>query len=200
MKQKWTVKKMALIALMGALSAILMLLRFPMPFMPPFIDFDLATLPEIIGGFTMGPFAAVMIILIKILIKLVTQGTTTMFTGELQNIILSCAYVIPAILIYNHDKSKRTAVQGMAAGTIICSLTAVFTNLFIIIPFYVNLMGFTMDRIISMCAAVSPLMKDTFTLAIFGIIPANFIKYSVASLVTYVLYKRVSGSIKSFIK
>ena len=33
------VKKIAFIGLMGAVSAVLMLMRFPIPFMPPFLSF-----------------------------------------------------------------------------------------------------------------------------------------------------------------
>ena len=36
------VKKIAFIGLMGAVSAVLMLMRFPIPFMPPFLSFDLS--------------------------------------------------------------------------------------------------------------------------------------------------------------
>ena len=44
-------RNIALIGMMGALAAVLMMIRFPLPFMPPFMDFDFASLPEIIGGF-----------------------------------------------------------------------------------------------------------------------------------------------------
>ena len=41
------VKKIAFIGLMGAVSAVLMLMRFPIPFMPPFLSFDLSGVMEI---------------------------------------------------------------------------------------------------------------------------------------------------------
>ena len=44
------VKKIAFIGLMGAVSAVLMLFRFPIPFMPPFLSFDLSGLMEMLGG------------------------------------------------------------------------------------------------------------------------------------------------------
>ena len=100
-------RNIALIGIMGGLSAVLMLFRFPLPFMPPFMDFDFASLPEIIGGFAMGPVAAIFIILVKILIKMAIMGTNSALTGEIQNVLLSCAYVIPAVLIYDRKKTKR---------------------------------------------------------------------------------------------
>ena len=34
------VKQIAFVGLMGAVSTVLMLLRFPLPFLPPFMSFD----------------------------------------------------------------------------------------------------------------------------------------------------------------
>lgn len=195
------IKEMTLIAIMGGLGAILMVVfHTPIPFMPPFMDFDLAAIPELIGGFALGPVAAIGIILVKILLKFVLMGTSSMFTGEIQNLLLSCAYVLPAVIIYHRKKSKKSALLGMIVGTIVCSITAVFTNLYIIIPFYASLGNMTVQSIVDMCAAVNSLMKDTLTLAIFGIVPFNLIKGSASSLVTYILYKRLSGPIKNFVK
>lgn len=195
------IKEMTLIAIMGGLGAILMVVfHTPIPFMPPFMDFDLAAIPELIGGFALGPVAAIGIILVKILLKFVLMGTSSMFTGEIQNFLLSCAYVLPAVIIYHRKKSKKSALLGMIVGTIVCSITAVFTNLYIIIPFYASLGNMTVQSIVDMCAAVNPLMKDTLTLAIFGIVPFNLIKGAASSLVTYILYKRLSGPIKNFVK
>ena len=190
-------RNIALIGMMGALAAVLMMIRFPLPFMPPFMDFDFASLPEIIGGFAMGPVAAVFIILVKILVKLVITGTSTAFTGEIQNVLLSCAYVLRAVLIYDRKKTKGHAVAGMAVGTLVCAVVAIFSNLYMIIPFYVNLFGMTMDGIIEMCQAVNPAIKNPFTLAVFGIVPFNLIKNGVASLITYFAYKKVSRQIKN---
>ena len=62
---KMRVKKTAFIGLMGAVSAVLMLFRFPLPFMPPFMSFDLSGLMEMLGGFMFGPGAALMIIVVR---------------------------------------------------------------------------------------------------------------------------------------
>ena len=190
---------MTIIALLGALSGVLMFFNFPLPFMPPFMSFDLANLFELIGGFMLGPVAALLIILIKVLIKLLLIGTSSMYTGEIQLFLLSVAYVIPAVLIYDRKKSKKSAAVGMAVGCVVCSLVAVVTNLTIIIPFYVNLMGMSMDSIIEMCNAVNPIVKNSATLAIFGIIPFNLIKTGVTSVLTYIVYKKISVILKGFI-
>ena len=193
------VKKIAFIGLMGAVSAVLMLLRFPIPFMPPFLSFDLSGVMEMMGGLMFGPLEALCIIVVKILLQLVMQGSMSLGTGELQNFILSSAYVLPAVLIYYRKKTKKSAIVGMAVSSIIVAVVAVITNLYLIIPFYVKLFGMSMDDIISMCSAVNPAMKDTMSLVIFGLVPFNLIKYGATSVVTFIIYKRLSGVIRGII-
>ena len=136
MKTKFKTRDLTMIAMMGAICCILLHIDFPLPFLPPFMNFDLAGLVEIIGGFAMGPLQAVCIILVKILLKLATEGTSSAFTGELQNFLLSCAYVLPPVIMYHQKKSKRTAIIGMAISSVFTGIVAIFTNLYIIIPFY----------------------------------------------------------------
>lgn len=198
-KAKMRTKEITSISLMGALSFVLMLFKFPLPFMPPFMDFDFAGVVEIMGGLMFGPLAAIYIIIVKILLKLVIMGTSSAGTGEIQNVLLSCAYVLPAVLIYMRNKTKKTAKIGMAAGTVAATIVAVLTNLFLIIPFYATLFGMTMDDIVAMCTAVNPAMKNTATMVVLGIVPFNIIKYGVSSLVALVLYKHLSRALKSFI-
>ena len=88
----------------------------------------------------------------------------------------------------------------MAVGTVAATITAVLTNLYMIIPFYATLFGMTMDDIVAMCTAVNPAMKNTVTMVVLGIIPFNLIKYGVSSLVALVLYKHLSRALKSFIQ
>lgn len=198
-QKKETVKTIAFIGLMGAVSAILMLLRFPLPLLPPFLSFDLSGVMEIMGGYMFGPMAAFLIIVVKILLQLVMQGSFSFGTGEVQSLILSCSYVLPALLIYHFHKSKKTAVVGMAVSTVFVSVVAVITNLYLIIPFYVKLFGMTMDDIIAMCSAVNPAVKDAAGMVIMGILPFNLIKYGATSVVTFLVYKRLSRLIRGII-
>lgn len=101
------VKEIAFVGLLGAASAVLMLFRFPIPFLPPFLSFDLSGLMEMMGGFMFGPAAAFCIIIVKILLQLVMQGSFSFGTGELQSLILSCTYVIPAVILYQRRKTKK---------------------------------------------------------------------------------------------
>lgn len=183
---------LTLIGILGAICCILMYFDFPIPFMPPFMEFDLSGIVEIIGGFAMGPLQAVAIIVVKLVLKLITQGTGSAFTGEIQNLLLSLAYVLPPVIMYHRKKTKKTAMVGMCIGSVTCSIAAAFTNMYIIIPFYMSLMGQGMDYFVQMCTEVNPFMKDALTMVLIGIIPFNLIKCGVNSLCTTLIYKRLS--------
>lgn len=176
-----TARKMVLTALLGGLAYVLMMLRFPLPFMPPFMDFDFAAIPEIMGTLLMGPINGILIALIKVLIKIATSGSSSMFTGELQNFLLSVSYILPAWFIYRKSKNRTTAIAGMLVGTAVVTLVAVLSNIYFIIPFYAKLYGMDMDAIIAMTKAVNPYVDSVGKLVMIGIVPFNLIKFGVAT-------------------
>lgn len=191
-------RDLTLIGMLGALCCVLMHFDFPLPFMPPFMAFDFAGIVEMIGGFVMGPVQAVGIIAIKLLLKLATKGTDSAFTGEIQNFILSCAYVLPAVILYHRRKTKKTAMLGMGIGSVICSIIAVLTNLYMIIPFYMTLMGLDMDYFVQWCATTNPLIKDVATMALIGILPFNLVKCGINTACTMAIYKRLSPALHKY--
>ena len=61
---------------------------------------------------------------------------------------------MPAILFYRKKTRKRAAI-GMIIGTLTVSIVSVFSNLYLIIPFYAKLFGMTMQDIVAMCRSES---------------------------------------------
>lgn len=101
MKSKqFQVKTIAFISMLGALSAVLMAINVPLPFAPTFLKFDISELPALFAGFFLGPASGGGVIAVKLLLKVLLQGTETAFVGELMNLFGSCAFVLPAALIY----------------------------------------------------------------------------------------------------
>ena len=116
--KKLKVNQLTMAAMMGAVAFILMYFSFSVPLLSPFAEFDASALPELIGGFILGPAGAIEIIAVKILLKLVFKGTESMLTGEIQNFLLSTAYVLPAVIYYRRHRSKKGAVVGLVIGSI----------------------------------------------------------------------------------
>lgn len=85
------VKTIAFTSMLGALSAVLMSINVPLPFAPTFLKFDISELPALFAGFFLGPISGGGVIAVKLLLKVLLQGTETAFVGELMNLIGSCA-------------------------------------------------------------------------------------------------------------
>ena len=175
----------------GALAAVLMLFEFPLPFIAPsFYGLDLAEVPILVGSFALGPLAGMVMEFVKILIKLVLKPTSTGFVGEFANIVVGCALVLPAGLVYRFKKTKKGAVAGMIAGTITMSVVGVVINALVMLPFYSNFMP--LENIIAAGAAINPAVSNIWTFAIICVGPFNIIKGLVVSLITALVYKRIS--------
>lgn len=196
-ENKLTTKKLVVIAMFGALSGVLMNFNFPIPLMPPFLKFDLAELPGLLGAFLMGPAAGCLIIAVKILIKLFLGGSETLLVGELANLIGSLSYVLPAAWIYRKTMTKKGAVIGMIVATLFTAASSVLGNAYLTIPMYANVFGMQIEDIVAMCQTVNPYITGYWGVLLIGIVPFNLIKYGVTSGVTFVLYKRVSRLFKS---
>ena len=119
MKSRTQIRRLTMAAMMGAVAFVLMYFSFSVPVLSPFADFDFSYLPELIGGYILGPIGAVQIIAVKILLKLVFKGTSSMLTGELQKFLLSCAYVLPSVIYYRRHKTRRGAAIGLVIGTVV---------------------------------------------------------------------------------
>jgi riboflavin transporter FmnP len=187
-------------AIMGVIAFILQYFSFSIPVISAFANFDFSALPEIIGGFILGPSGAIGIIAIKLILILAFKGTSSMFTGEIQNFILSVAYVLPAIIYYRKHRTKKGAVIGLALGTITSVVIAIFTNLYLIFPAYIKLYGMSWDQIISICHSVNPNINNIFTFVVLSVVPFNIISRVATSIITMIVYKRISSPIKKFIR
>ena len=168
------------IAILSALSTVLYLFaRFPIFPAFPFnvLDMDFSDIPALIGGFSMGPVAGVIIVLIKCVIKLSTSST--MFVGELSNFIIGCALVLPASLYYKFHKTRKGALIALVIGVLVNAAVSIFNNYFITVPLYAEVF-------------LPSIMEVRVEFACEYGLAFNLIKSTVASVVTFVLYKKLS--------
>ena len=191
-EKPFSAKNMAKVAILAAFASIIYLLEFNLPFFPAFYKMDLSEIIILIGGFAMGPWQAAVIEFVKMALNLIIHGTITAGVGEISNFILGCSFVIPACLIYRRNKCKKSAIKGMIIGAVSLSVLGALLNYFALIPAYVAIAGLPMDTIIGMANSVNPAVTSLETLVIFATIPFNLIKGVICSLVTALLYKRIS--------
>ena len=131
-------RPMAVVAVMSALSIVLMMLEFSVPIVPSFLKLDISDFPALLTSFAIGPWAGVSVCLLKNLLHLFF--TSTAGVGELANFIISAAFVFPAGVIYSRVRTKTGAVVGAFAGALVSALVCVPVNYFITYPFYAKVM------------------------------------------------------------
>ena len=194
--EKGNLRTMVMIAMLGAISMILMMFEIPLWFAPSFYEIDLSEVPVLIGTFALGPVSGALIELVKILLKLVIKGTNTAFVGDIANYVIGCALVLPAGVIYKREKTKKNAIIGMAAGTAVMTVAGCFINAYILLPAYGRAFGMPIDALVGMGTAVNPAITGLGTFVLLAVAPFNILKGVAVSALTLVLYKYISPLLK----
>lgn len=190
-------RNIALMGMLGAMAALLMFFEIPLVFLAPnFYKLDFSELPVMVGTFALGPAAGALIEAVKILIKLLIKPTTTGGVGDLANFVVGCAMAVPAGLLYRAHKNKKTAVKSLLLGTLSMTVLGIVVNALVMLPFYSKFMP--METIINLGAKVVPAVDSVWTFCLFCVGPFNLFKGLVISVITFLLYKRVSPLIHSF--
>lgn len=180
------------ISLLSALAAILMLFEIPLWFAPSFYQIDLSEVPVLIGSFAMGPMAGVLIELVKNLLKLIFSGTLTGGVGEGANFLIGCAFIVPSAIIYHRNKTKKGALIGMIIGTVTLTIIGSFLNTYILLPVYSKAFGLPLEALIEMGTAVNARITSLTSLVMLAVAPFNLLKGVVVSIITWILYKKIS--------
>ena len=186
-KKTLSVQYLTRIAVLTALSSILFMISIPIV---AFYSLDLSNLPVLLGAFSMGPVAGLIILGLKSLIGCLTSST--MYVGELADFIMGASFVLPAALIYQRNKSRKGALIGMITGTVALILAGCLTNAYLLIPFYMKAFGMPMEAIIGMCAQALPFVDTELKVILFVTAPFNLLKGVVLCVLTYMIYKPLS--------
>jgi riboflavin transporter FmnP len=173
--KKQNVMLIVKVGLLAAMSTVLAM--FSMPILPLFswLKIDLSDIPALVGGFIYGPFVGLLVELVKNLVQLTNSFTGGV--GEVANFLIGGSFIFTASLIYVKNKTKKGAVIGVICGTIVMTIVGILSNVYILIPLYKKLMHLEINL-------------SQYVVA--GVIPFNIIKGALVSLVTILIYKKIS--------
>lgn len=204
----FTAGNMAVMAILTAISYILyMFVKFPLPFaFPGWLDMQISDLPALLGGFALGPVAGCIIIVVKCRLKMPFTGTACV--GELADIIVGIAFVLPASLLYRKFKNRKSAGLGLIVGSFSAIAFAILANWLVLIPFYSSMFGngdaaAGLAKIVGMVSALYPkVTTDNFYSYYLplAVLPFNAIRCIVCALITYFTYKPLSKALHWEIK
>ncbi len=172
MKKRGSADKLAKMAVMAALSVVLLLLiRIPFP-PAPFLVYDPADIPIYIAAFAFGP-VSILIAFVVCFIQAFILGGDGIY-GFLMHFIATGAFALLVGRMYQRNKTRKTAVISLIVGAllitaIMCAMNLVVTPVFMGVP----------------RSVVAKMIVPT-------IIPFNLLKTGINGVVTFLVYKRVS--------
>ncbi len=174
MNKKFSTVKLAKIAMMAAVSCVLVLLiRIPFP-PAPFLVYDPADVPIYITAFAFGPSAGLILTVVVSFIQAFVLGGDAVY-GFVMHVFATGMFALAAGLIYKKNKTKKGALVALAAGVLIATAVMCLMN-YLVTPYY---MGAPREAVVAMMIPV--------------IIPFNLLKAGLNALITFVVYKRISG-------
>lgn len=192
-----TAKFITRTGIFSAISIIIYIipyLKFSVPFFPAFLELHFDEVPALIAGFAYGPLSAFFIILIKTIVKL--PMSTSLCVGELADFLYSLVFVIPASLIYKKRRNIKFALLGLLVSSLIQIVVASIFTSFVILDFYIFMMGLSEESLIAMCQAVNPNVTSLgWTFCFYFGVPFNAFKDLLVVAITFILYKRMHNLI-----
>ena len=153
-------KKIVMTGMFSALAYALTCLGNLIPIkVAGFLDYDPKDIIIVIAGFIVGPIPTIIISTITALLEL--------------NIISSCAFALPASVIYHKKRTFSGAVIGLCTGVVSMAVTMVLWN-YLVTPLYMGI-----DR-----SVVAGMLVTVF-------LPFNLIKGALNASLAMLLYKPV---------
>ena len=182
LKNYFSATRIAYIAVFTALSLALRFLQFMILPAVSFLKFDFSDVFVLIGGYALGPVAGGVILVLKEVFYGVIHGSSSMYVGELTNILTTLPMLLITSVIYKKHKGIKSVLIFMAVA---CAARVAWS-------FPVNwLLNFP-----AFCAFDWPKGMEMFILNWHWVTLFNLIKTAILAAVTLLVYKPLSRLIK----
>ena len=181
--KKTNIIRTAIMAMLTALSIVLMA-TIHLPLIPsaPFLEYDAADIPVLIGAMMLGPVSGLIILLAVCIIQALTVSASSGVIGFFMHFIASSVLVLIASLIYSRRKTVSSLVIGLVAGSlamtaVMIPLNIVFTGIFL---------GAGTQTVIGMLIP--------------AIIPFNLLKAGINSAITFAVFAPIREILRRYVK
>lgn len=181
------VERLVKLALLSAMSLILAVWVPKFPVIPtvPFLEYDFADVPILIGTFMFGPVSGLAITAIVSLLQAAIAASTG-FIGAAMHFFATGAMVLAAGSVYKKFHTLKGAIVALVIGALTMTAVMIPLNL-LLTPLFLGTMEYSEAR-----KVVWGLMPS--------IIAFNAIKAFGNSAITFALYKSISKVLKQLFK
>ena len=179
-KQYFSTKRIALTAVMSAITFGVSLLEFPIFPATPYFKLDFSFAVILLSAYIVGPLAGEIVTMISIALHLLVSSSGGV--GELSNFILAQIFVLFPSVVYCFRRKLSTVFITLSIAVVLTAALALLTNRFLIFPLYFGE------------SAGEEFLK------IWGFAFAfNLIKGIANSVITILLYKRLKNLLHKFL-
>ena len=177
-KRHFTAKRMALMGVFVALSYAVSFLEFPIFPSANFLKLDFGNVFITLISFLLGPVEGLLVCLLKEGIRALSSSTGGV--GEIANICVTCSFIIIPAFVYQFKKGIKIVLPCLIVGCLLGTGVALITNRFIMFPLYMG-------------KGAATFFEKNF----WFVLAFNLIKTVSVSILTLVLYKRLSNFLKN---
>ena len=171
--------RLVLTAMMAALSVVFMfIVRFSLLPGAKFLEYDMGDIPVILSTLFLGTPSGAFVLVFVSLIQALTVSAASSWQGFVMHVLATGAYVITLKLFMRKADGRKQLITGTIASTIVLTAIMIPLNL-IFTPLYLN----------TTVEAVLQLMLP-------AIIPFNFLKGIINSLIIILLYAPLKEILK----
>ena len=179
MNVKQSTRKLVTLGMLGALSIVLVFfIHFPLLPAAPWMEYDPADIPILIGTFLYGPWAGLALTVVVSVIQGLTVSAQSGIIGIVMHLLATGAFVLVAGGIYQRHKTIGRAVVSLICGVVAMTIVMVGCNL-VFTPIF---LGQAMGDVVAMLLPV--------------IIPFNLLKAGINGIVTFVVYKPIGNILR----
>jgi riboflavin transporter FmnP len=166
-------------AVFAALSYAVSFLEFPIFPMASFLKLDFSAVFIALCAFIFGPIFGISACAVKEFICFITKSSTG-GVGEIANFIVISGYIIIPSVVYCYRKGLKTVIVTLIIGCVVQVALSLLANRFVNFPLFMG------DG-----------AKSAFESLWIFVLLFNLIKSVAVSIITILLYKRISKFIKS---
>ena len=176
-------RKMAYIAILSAVSFLLMFLQFPM--FTDFLQVDFSIIPILVGLLLFDMQSAFAILLLRSVLKILFKPELSTMIGMPMNIVALGIFIVAYALIWKKNQTTKNYVVASLVSTLSLTLAMLFLNYVYALPLYMKLFNMTAENFGGI---------GHYLLAM--VVPFNLVEGLMFSIVFYLAYLAMKPILK----
>ncbi|MDY3024411.1 ECF transporter S component [Streptococcus hyovaginalis] len=180
-------RKLAYIAILSAISFLLLFLNFPILPVASFLKIDFSVIPILLALLLFDLKSAYVVLLLRTLLKFILnfEGVNT-WVGMPMNVVALGLFVTVFAFVWKKRQTLINYIVASVIATVVLTLAMLVLNLFYAIPLYVKFAGWPPEAL-TMSSYIVP-----------AVLPFNLLQGLLLSLVFYPAYLGTKNVFKRY--